>query len=150
MCTRIDAFRFLSVAVTLLVVAVGAPQLIAQQQAAAQADVNAPEPPGFDAKYAYKKVGDTSLWLYAYKPKGHQADAKKPAIVFFFGGAWKNGSPGQFAQHCKYLAARGMVAMTVEYRVSSRHPVKVEDCIEDAKSAMRWVRGNAQSNGDRS
>ena len=40
-----------------------------------------------------------------------------------------------------------MVAITVEYRVSSRHKVKVEDCIEDAKSAMRWVRGNAAKLG---
>lgn len=36
-----------------------------------------------------------------------------------------------------------MVAITVEYRVSSRHGVKVEDCVEDATSAMRWVRGHA-------
>jgi acetyl esterase/lipase len=35
------------------------------------------------------------------------------------------------------------VAITVEYRVSSRHDVKVEDCVEDATSAMRWVRGHA-------
>ena len=40
-----------------------------------------------------------------------------------------------------------MVAITVEYRVSSRHPVKVEDCVEDAKSAMRWVRGHAAELG---
>jgi acetyl esterase/lipase len=110
-------------------------------------ETNAPEPPDFDEKFAYKKVGDTSLWLYAYQPKGHQADAQAPAIVFFFGGAWKNGSPGQFAHHCQYFAQRGMVAITVEYRVSSRHSVKIEDCIEDAKSAMRWVRGNAKQLG---
>ena len=37
-----------------------------------------------------------------------------------------------------------MVAVTVEYRVSSRHSVKIDDCIEDAKSAMRWVRAHAK------
>ena len=40
-----------------------------------------------------------------------------------------------------------MVAITVEYRVASRHPVHIEDCIEDAKSAMRWVRANSAKLG---
>ena len=71
----------------------------------------------------------------------------RPAIVFFFGGGWNAGSPNQFEEHCKYLAERGMVAVTVEYRVRSRHGVKVEQCISDARSAMRWVRGNAEKLG---
>jgi acetyl esterase len=91
----------------------------------------------------YKKVGEVELPLYMFKPEGLKADAKVPAIVFFFGGGWSSGSPAQFEQQCKYLAGRGMVAVTVEYRVSSRHGAKIEDCIEDAKSAMRWVRGHA-------
>ena len=94
-------------------------------------------------RHVYKKVGTTELPLYVYSPENHPADAKAPAIVFFFGGGWSNGSPSQFEQQCKYLAARGMVAITVEYRVASRHAVHIEDCIEDAKSAMRWVRENS-------
>jgi acetyl esterase/lipase len=94
-------------------------------------------------RHAYKKVGDSELPLYVYAPANHAADAKAPAIVFFFGGGWSTGSPLQFEQQCKYLAGRGMVAITVEYRVASRYPVHIEDCIEDAKSAMRWVRGNS-------
>ncbi|MCA9069095.1 MAG: alpha/beta hydrolase [Planctomycetaceae bacterium] len=97
--------------------------------------------------HIYKKVGEIELPLYVFKPDQHKPQAKKPAIVFFFGGGWKAGNPSQFEHHCKHLASRGMVAITVEYRVSSRHAVKVEDCIEDAKSAMRWVRGNAQKLG---
>jgi acetyl esterase/lipase len=98
-------------------------------------------------RHVYKTVGDVELPLYIYSPEGHKADNKTPAIVFFFGGGWKGGSPTQFEHHCKYLASRGMVAITVEYRVSSRHQIKVEDCIEDAKSAMRWVRANAAKLG---
>ena len=29
--------------------------------------------------------------------------------MFFFGGGWVNGNPGQFFPHCAYLASRGMV-----------------------------------------
>jgi acetyl esterase/lipase len=98
-------------------------------------------------RHVYKQVGSTELPLYVYSPANHKPDSKSPAIVFFFGGGWSSGSPGQFEQQCKYLAGRGMVAITVEYRVASRHPVHIEDCIEDAKSAIRWVRGNCAKLG---
>jgi acetyl esterase len=98
-------------------------------------------------RHVYKEVGGAKLPLYVYQPAGHKPGSKAPAIVFFFGGGWKSGSPGQFERHCKYLASRGMVAVTVEYRVTSRYPVKVKDCIGDAKSAMRWVRGHAAELG---
>jgi acetyl esterase/lipase len=40
-----------------------------------------------------------------------------------------------------------MVAMTADYRVSSRHGVKAVSCVADAKSAIRWVRANAERLG---
>ncbi|MEM6776804.1 MAG: alpha/beta hydrolase fold domain-containing protein [Planctomycetota bacterium] len=95
-------------------------------------------------RYIYKQVGGAELPLYVF---GRSAGAAKPAVVFFFGGGWRSGSPNQFEPQCKHLAQRGMVGITVEYRVSSRYPVKVEDCVEDAKSAMRWVRANAADLG---
>lgn len=98
-------------------------------------------------RYIYKEVGDTKLPLYVFEPEGHKAEANAPAIVFFFGGGWTKGTPSQFVPQCEYLASRGMVAITVDYRVRSRHPVTVEDCIEDAKSAMRWVRVHAKQLG---
>lgn len=98
-------------------------------------------------RHIYKKVGEVELPLYVFKPDGQTAEGQKPAIVFFFGGGWRSGNPSQFEKHCQHFASRGMVAVTVEYRVSSRHPVKVEDCIEDAKSAMHWVRKHAQELG---
>jgi acetyl esterase/lipase len=47
----------------------------------------------------------------------------------------------------QYLASRGMVAMVADYRVASRNGVKVESCVEDAKSAIRWVREHATELG---
>lgn len=95
----------------------------------------------------YKTVGDTELKLWVYSPEGHQRTDAKPAIVFFFGGGWTSGSPQQFEQQCRYLASRGMVAITADYRVGSRHKVKAVDCVRDAKSAMRWVREHAAQLG---
>jgi acetyl esterase/lipase len=64
-------------------------------------------------------------------------------VLFFFGGGWKGGSPGQFLPQSLYLAQRGMVAIPCDYRVLSRHGVLPQDCLRDAKAAIRWTRANA-------
>lgn len=95
----------------------------------------------------YKRVGDVSLNAYIFEPEDHRASDQRAAIVFFFGGGWRAGSPGQFHQHCLHLRKRGMVAITCDYRVLSRHQTKAISCVEDAKSAVRWVRANAKRLG---
>jgi len=105
-----------------------------------------PEMPGAKVE-TYKTVGDTKLNLYIYEPDDLKEGDKRPAVVFFFGGGWRSGSPRQFMPHCKYLATRGMVAMAADYRVASRHQVKAIDCVKDAKSAIRYVRKNAKRLG---
>ncbi len=95
----------------------------------------------------YKTVGDVKLPIYIFEPKGHKPGDKTPAIVFFFGGGWTSGTPKQFEQQCRYLTSRGMVAMTADYRVFSRHKTLAVKCVEDAKSAIRWVRANARRLG---
>ena len=101
-------------------------------------------PPSFTGARTevYKTVGDVKLTLSIFEPAAGPKTGR-PAIVFFFGGGWTNGSPAQFEQHCRHLAARGMVAITADYRVASRHQVKPVACVADAKSAIRWVRANA-------
>ncbi|OYP33192.1 hypothetical protein CGZ80_17915 [Rhodopirellula sp. MGV] len=89
-----------------------------------------------------------ALRAYRFDPTNEDS-SKQPAaaIVFFFGGGWNAGTPMQFAGHCKHFASRGMVAITIEYRVASRHGVKAKECVSDAKSAIRWVRTNAKRLG---
>ena len=92
----------------------------------------------------YKTVDGVALKLYIFNPAPAQPDShRRPAIVFFFGGGWTSGSPSQFQRCCAYLAARGMVAITADYRVASRHHVPAVACVRDAKSAIRWVRAQA-------
>lgn len=96
----------------------------------------------------YKTVGDTELKMWIYSPRRHQPQQeKRPAVVFFFGGGWRSGTPAQFESHCRYLASRGMVAATADYRVANRHGVKADACVEDAKSAVRWLRANSSRLG---
>jgi len=97
---------------------------------------------GFDA-HVYKTVGDVELKLHIKKPADAKADEKRPAVVFFFGGGWNGGSPTQFEPHCKHLASKGIIGVTAEYRVKSRHKTTPDKCVEDGKSAVRWLRANA-------
>lgn len=96
-----------------------------------------------DAVEVYKTIGEVKLQAYIFNPPDHRPETKRPAIVFFFGGGWNGGDPKQFAPHCRALADRGMVAVTVDYRVKSRHDVAAVSCVTDAKSAVRWLRANA-------
>jgi arylsulfatase A-like enzyme/acetyl esterase/lipase len=107
-----------------------------------------PYPPKFDGARVetYKTVGDVKLSLHIFEPPG-PVQPNRPAIVFFFGGGWTNGSPVQFEQQCRHFASRGMVAITADYRVASRQQVKASACVADAKSAIRWLRQNAQRLG---
>ncbi|MCX6896802.1 MAG: alpha/beta hydrolase [Verrucomicrobia bacterium] len=104
----------------------------------------APEIPGAE-KLTYKTIGDTNLSLFVFKPEGHQAADKRPAIVFYHGGGWRGGNPGALMPQCRYLAARGMVAISVQYRLAPA--VKVDGCVRDARSALRWVRAHAAELG---
>jgi acetyl esterase/lipase len=72
---------------------------------------------------------------------------KKPAIVFFHGGGWKNGKPAQFYMQCKYLASRGMVAMSAQYRTRKYNGTTPKECVKDGKSTMRWIRTQATQYG---
>ena len=95
----------------------------------------------------YKAIDDIELKAWIFDPEDHEPSDQKSAIVFFFGGGWATGTPSQFAKHCEYLSARGMVAMTVDYRVANRHGVNARHCVADAKSAIRWMRLNAKRLG---
>jgi len=110
---------------------------------------NALEIKGFepDESLVYKTTAETDLKLHVFYPEGHKASDQRPAIVFFFGGGWVDGSPSQFFPHCDYLASRGMVAMSAEYRVRSRDKTTPRECVQDGKSAVRWIRQHAETLG---
>ncbi len=95
-----------------------------------------------DKKILYKVVEGDSLYLHVFKPK----ITKKPTavIVFFFGGGWVSGNPKQFYQQSAYFASRGMLAISAEYRIKNTHGTSPFECVEDGKSAIRWVRAHAK------
>lgn len=91
--------------------------------------------------YVYKQTEQGELSLYVYSPA--ELKEKQPAIIFFFGGGWTQGKVSQFEPQARHFAERGLIAICADYRVKSRHSVTPDACVEDAKSAIRWVRKNA-------
>lgn len=99
-------------------------------------------------EHVYKTAGGRALKLTIVRPPDWKATDRRPAMVFFHGGGWVGGGPTQFARHSEYLATRGMVCVPVQYRLLSnkdKEPPLV--CVQDAKSAMRWVRSHAAELG---
>lgn len=107
-----------------------------------------PQPTAIDgaATYLYKSVGEDQLRLHVFSPRDPGA-LPRPAIIFFFGGGWTNGSVTQFVPQATYLAKRGMVAIVADYRVFSRQGTSPFEAMADAKSAVRWTRSHAAQLG---
>lgn len=95
----------------------------------------------------YKTTPQDDLKINLYFPSDWKAADRRPAIVFFFGGSCATGSPAQFATTSEYFATRGLVAASAEYRIESVHHTPPERCVEDGKSAIRWLRMNARHLG---
>lgn len=95
-------------------------------------------------KILYKNTKEGELNLFVYKPSEFDIKKKYSCIVFFHGGGWNSGNPEQFQRQSRYFASRGMVAVSVEYRIRNVHGTSPIQAMEDAKSAIRFIRSNAK------
>jgi acetyl esterase len=134
--TRFALLTFLLFVATSDVVCSGAPPDQTQSQQAIRSETR-----------LYRTAPEGELFLHIYYPLDWKADDSRPAIVFFFGGGWKAGSYKQFVEQAEYFASRGLVAMSADYRIKDKHRTTPDKSVEDAKSAIRWVRSHARELG---
>ncbi|MGB0372171.1 MAG: alpha/beta hydrolase [Opitutales bacterium] len=87
------------------------------------------------------------LKLHVFMPEGYSEELKYPCVVLFFGGGWNGGTAEQFYGQCGYLASRGMVAISAEYRVKKRYGTPPQVAAEDAKEAIRYIREHSSELG---
>lgn len=97
----------------------------------------------------YKRVGPTELRISIVYPRERTPGQTYPALVLFYGGGWIRGRVTQFDKAARYFAKRGMITLVVDYRVSSRQKSTPFEAAQDGRSAMRWVRKNADRLGIR-
>jgi len=100
-----------------------------------------------DKKVVYKNIDSTELSLHIFFPEGHSSSDQSSAVVFFHGGGWKGGAPSHFYNQSKYLASRGMVAVSVQYRTEKSNNTSPAECVKDGKSAIRWIRSHSAAYG---
>jgi acetyl esterase/lipase len=95
----------------------------------------------------YKIASERKLTLSLDYPPDWKASDKRPAVVFFFGGGWTSGTLAQFKPQAEYFAKRGLVCVRPDYRLRAKDGITPDKCVEDAISAMRWVRSHAAQLG---
>ena len=64
--------------------------------------------------------------------------ASKTVVVFFYGGAWRDGARGNYTFAGQAFAARGYVTVVPDYRLYPE--VRFPAFVEDAAAAVAWVR----------
>ncbi len=97
-------------------------------------------------KILYKKTPQEDMFLYILRPLVKTKKAL-PAIVYFTGGGWVNGNVAGQIPNPAWFRDQGIIGIEADYRVKSRHGTTPIECIQDAKSAIRFVRANAKKLG---
>ncbi len=96
----------------------------------------------------YKAVRNRKLHLHIFEPEGHQPTDRRPVFLAIHGGGWTGGNAKVFYPFAAHFAEHGMVGISLEYRLKSdRDGTTVFDCVRDARSAVRWIRKNADALG---
>ncbi len=95
----------------------------------------------------YRMIDNIELEAHIFYPKDFKKTDKRSVYIFFHGGGWYSGNPQWGYDYCRRYAAKGMVAISIEYRLLNLHGVRRVDCVEDAKSAISWTRANAKNLG---
>lgn len=95
-------------------------------------------------QYKNLENGD-SLSLHVFSPKNY--NGSRPCILYFFGGGWSRGTPLQFYRECSYYSSKGIVAISVDYRISYSYNSTPLQSLEDACDAILWIKANAHKLG---
>jgi acetyl esterase len=98
------------------------------------------------AEHIYAQPNGTQLKAYVFSPD-KTAKRSRSAIVLFHGGGWSMGEPSWAFARAKHFAERGMVAVAAQYRLSDQKEITPHEAMADARAAIRWVRGHADSLG---
>jgi predicted esterase len=86
------------------------------------------------------------LKLDIYQPRG-DTTARRPAVMWMFGGAWVTGNKSQMANYATDSAKRGYVGISIDYRIRPNAGGNfldgALDAYDDAVAAVQWLKDNA-------
>lgn len=83
--------------------------------------------------------------LDIYRPAQTRDNGAAPVVVFFYGGAWREGERGDYLFVGEALTSRGFVAVLADYRLYPE--VRFPGFVEDGAAALAWARRHAANFG---
>lgn len=97
--------------------------------------------------FIYRDLKPEPLRLFVVKPDGWRTNDHRPALIYFFGGAWTRGDPGKSIGWARLAATWGMVGIAPDYRTVERFGAGPVEATADARAAVHWVEVHAADLG---
>lgn len=104
-----------------------------------------------EKKFTYKIVNGHELSAFMFYAEPAMQKTDNTTIALFHGGGWVFGDPSEFFEACRWLARKGYVAFSFQYRLSRNadgtYPnpdITPVESTKDARSAIRWLKENAE------
>ena len=99
-----------------------------------------------DIRYGSSQLN--RLDIYIPENLEEMQQAKRPVVIFFYGGCWggcETGFKEEYLFVAQSLTSQGYVAVIADYR---RYPdVRFPEIIDDARQATEWVKKNIENYG---
>lgn len=91
----------------------------------------------------YPDCADPDVKMDVYYPKAKAGEAAKqvPCVLVIHGGGWRMGNEKKWGMYSAFLASKGYVVACISYRLMPEY--QMEDCVEDCKRALLYLRKNA-------
>lgn len=96
------------------------------------------------AEYETSGIG---LPLHVFPPARKTPAAGWTTLLYFHGGEWQRGDPGQWHRQCRIFQRLGYLCISAGYRVAERDGTSVNEAVSDAHAALRHVRSHADDLG---
>jgi acetyl esterase/lipase len=101
-----------------------------------------------DRKIVYKTAAERKLELHLFDPANARPGEKRPCFLAIHGGGWVAGTPDVVYCVAKHFANRGWLGVSLQYRIARKDRNNtVFDAVQDARSAMRFLRAHADELG---
>lgn len=94
----------------------------------------------------YKNIEGNPIKMYVFYPE-LRIGKNRTAVMIIHGGGWTGGETDTFFPHARYFASRGAVSFCIDYRLVKNGEVTLSESLSDCKSAVRYIRKNAEKFG---
>lgn len=92
-------------------------------------------------------VGSQRLAVDVYEPAGDAPHSGRPAVLMVHGGGWAAGDRSELRDLARFAAREGVVALSMDYRLTSQAGVHWPMPAEDVAAVLAWTRAHADALG---